>query len=153
MICKGTVKSFCCEDISLIENYDKAIISNEMWDCHHRLEIQNNIITSKSDLIKQELYYNRPASELIFLTKADHRKLHISLFRKQDIIKSHKQTNITKQQISNTLTGKSKTESHKQHMRKPKQKYKWLTPDGKIVLMSVNHARRYHPDWTIIGEA
>ena len=152
MICKGTVKSFCCEDVSLIENYDKAINSNEMWDCHHRLEIQNNIIISKRDLIKQGLYYNRPASELIFLTKADHRKLHISLFRKQNIIKSHKQTNTTRQQISNTLTGKSKTESHKQHMRKPKQRFKYLTPSGNIIEMVVNAATRYHPDWIKIGE-
>ena len=33
MICKVHVKDFCCEDISLIENYDKAINSNEIWDC------------------------------------------------------------------------------------------------------------------------
>ena len=29
----------CCEDISLIENYESAISDKtEMWDCHHRLE-------------------------------------------------------------------------------------------------------------------
>ena len=36
MINEG-VKKFCNEDISLIENYNKAISdSNQTWDCHHR---------------------------------------------------------------------------------------------------------------------
>ena len=33
-------KKFCKDDISLIENFDKAISdSNQTWDCHHRREI------------------------------------------------------------------------------------------------------------------
>ena len=62
---------YCREDLSLIENYDKAINDNtQIWRCHHRLEIQDNgkIIYTSKQLQDMGLYYNRPASELIFLT-------------------------------------------------------------------------------------
>ena len=75
MISKN-IQEFCCEDVSLIENYDKAIADSERWDCHHRLEIQNNKTISKDELIQNNLYFNRPASELIFLTVSEHAKLH-----------------------------------------------------------------------------
>ena len=79
MICEHTVKKFCSEDISLIENYDKAIVdTTQTWHCHHRLEIQNDKIISKQELIENDLYYNRPASELIFLTSFEHSSLHSS---------------------------------------------------------------------------
>ena len=69
------INKYCKEDISLIENYDKAISdTSEIWDCHHRLETELNV--SAKQLIKMNLYYDRPASELIFLTHAEHTKLH-----------------------------------------------------------------------------
>ena len=59
-------KDYCCEDISLIENYEQALNDQtQVWDCHHRLEIELGL--SAAELIKQGLYWNRPASELIFL--------------------------------------------------------------------------------------
>lgn len=65
----------CSEDPSLIENYYKAIDDQEQtWIIHHRLEIDKNL-TAKQ-LKKQNLYYNRPASELIYLTSSEHIKLH-----------------------------------------------------------------------------
>ena len=73
MIYLKNVKKFCKDDISLIENYDKAIADKtQVWQCHHRRET----IFSKSDLIEIGEYYNRPACELIFLTPTDHRRLH-----------------------------------------------------------------------------
>ena len=67
------VKNYCNEDISLIENYEKAISdSNQTWDCHHRREIT----TSKKELIENNEYYSRPAKELIFLTHSEHTALH-----------------------------------------------------------------------------
>lgn len=68
------IQKFCCEDISLIKNYDKAINDTEIWDCHHRLEIELNL--SRDELKERDLYYNRPASELILLTHSEHQKLH-----------------------------------------------------------------------------
>lgn len=75
MIAKNReLKRYCCEDISLIENYEKAIASNELYHCHHRLETDKCL--SKTELIELKLYWNRPANELIFLTVSEHRKLH-----------------------------------------------------------------------------
>lgn len=66
-------KNFCKDDISLIENYDKAISdSTQMWHCHHRREK----IFSRKELIENNEYYKRPASELIFLTEYEHKSLH-----------------------------------------------------------------------------
>ena len=66
-------KTYCKDDISLIENFDKAVNDKEhTWDCHHRREIT----TPRKELIEIREYYNRPASELIFLTQKEHRALH-----------------------------------------------------------------------------
>lgn len=75
-------KKFCKEDISLIENYDKAIAdSTHLWDCHHRDEIKvlpsgMTVIRSRQELIENNRYYNCPANELIFLTHEEHTSLH-----------------------------------------------------------------------------
>ena len=73
MINERFAKSYCKDDISLIENYEKAVNdATQTWDCHHRRET----IYSKSGLKEIGEYYNRPACELIFLTKSEHMKLH-----------------------------------------------------------------------------
>lgn len=60
-----------------IENYDKAVADkNETWDCHHRLEIQGQFRNSVKLLKRCGMYFNRPASELIFLTNEEHMRLH-----------------------------------------------------------------------------
>ena len=154
MICKETVSIFCCEDISLIENYNKAIEDkNKVWHCHHRLEIQDDKIITKQELINLNLYYHRPASELIFLTETEHKSLHLHIFRNNGITTEEHRTLKTKKAISETMKGVKKTESHKLHMQKQKNKYKWLTPLGEIKEMSSNHAHRYHPDWKLIEES
>ena len=77
MICIQTINKYCKEDISLIENYDKAINDKEhIWDCHHKLEIGEGYTNSTEDLKLMNLYFNRPANELIFITHAEHSKLH-----------------------------------------------------------------------------
>ena len=73
MINLKNVKKFCKDDFSLIENYDKAIADKtQVWDCHHRRET----IYSAKELIEIGEYYNRPACELILLTKSEHTRLH-----------------------------------------------------------------------------
>ena len=164
---KKFVKKCCCEDISLIENYEKAVNDkNQIWDLHHKLEIE--LEKTANDLISIGLYYNRPASELIFLTHKEHTQLHQSQNYMKQIISNNcsgekngmynkNHTKETKEKISKKRKerkGFNHSEETKIKMsisaRKPKQKYKWLTPDGKIVLMSVNPAHRYHPDWVLI---
>lgn len=73
MINLRNVKEFC-KEFEKIENYQEAASSLEIWDCHHRNEIDMNL--SRQELIDRDLYYNRPASELVFLTHRDHRSLH-----------------------------------------------------------------------------
>lgn len=77
MINEKYAKKFCCDDISLIENYDMAVTdTTQTWDCHHRGEILPCGRFSRDDLKKFGLYFNRPATELIFLTPTAHRQLH-----------------------------------------------------------------------------
>ena len=82
MISENQAKSFCREEISLIENYQEAIADKEtMWHCHHRDEIRflpSGMIAlrSKKELIENGRYYHCPANELIFMRSREHRALH-----------------------------------------------------------------------------
>lgn len=72
--CKRTGIKYCSEDVSKIENFDKAASSNMMYHFHHRLETDLGV--SRTWLIKHNLYYKRPASELILLTREEHQSIH-----------------------------------------------------------------------------
>ena len=72
-------KMYCSEDIALIENYHEAITDEEkMWDIHHRRECdsEGRTLFTKKQLIDMGLYFKRPASELMFVTRSLHLKLH-----------------------------------------------------------------------------
>lgn len=90
---RKNMKELCSEDPSLIENYDKAIADTEnMWVCHHRLEIDENGKQrySRAELKEKGMYYKRPASELIFLTNAEHIALHMNDEAKEKLRQLHK---------------------------------------------------------------
>ena len=77
MINEKQAQKYCNTSISEIENYEKAVNdTTHMWHCHHRLECVDGVFTPLAELKKKDLYYNRPASELIFLTVSAHRSLH-----------------------------------------------------------------------------
>lgn len=77
MINEQHVKQYCCEDPSLIENYDKAVNDKtQTWDIHHRGEILPCGRFSPESLKKHGLYWNLPASQLIFLSHGEHMRLH-----------------------------------------------------------------------------
>lgn len=79
MINSYNAKRFCCEDISLIENYSQAISDQtKMWDIHHRRECddEGRTLFTHKQLKEMNLYLNRPASELVFVTRSMHWKLH-----------------------------------------------------------------------------
>ena len=68
-----------CKDYKNIENYEKAKKDNfKGWECHHRLEThtpdgkRRDVDISQKELIALGMYYNRPASELIFLPASEH---------------------------------------------------------------------------------
>ena len=121
---------YCCEDLSLIENYEQAINDKEnKWDCHHRLE--TDLKLSANELKARNMYYNRPASELIFLTHTEHTKIHksgiyLSEEHKRKISENHADTSgekngmygkhfseETRKKISEKLKGKPKSPEHK----------------------------------------
>ena len=65
--------------IDLIENYDLAVKDNlKGWHIHHRLELHPDFTVRfmKQSLIKLDLYYNRPPSELIWLRRTEHKRMH-----------------------------------------------------------------------------
>ena len=85
MINENNAKRYCSEDIALIENYHQAIADQtKMWDIHHRRESDENgrTLFTKKQLIDIGLYLNRPASELVFVTRSMHKKLHREMSEK-----------------------------------------------------------------------
>lgn len=72
-------RMYCRDDLSLVENYDKAKPDGfKGWHMHHRLELtlDGQPALTGDDLKRMGMYYNRPYFELIFLTVKEHRKLH-----------------------------------------------------------------------------
>ena len=152
MINEYAAKKYCCDDLSLIENYDKAINDNQIWHCHHRLEIHGNIKLSADELKYQDLYYDRPAYELIFLTRTEHMSLH-----NQNRTEEHKHKISEANKANKNTKGKhwewteeSKKRQSILHTGKPLPKNKWKTPDGNIIEMAKNNVVRYHKDWVLV---
>ena len=72
-----------CKDYQNIENYEKALADNFVgWECHHRLQTwtsdgERRLVDITADELKAlDMYYNRPAEELVFLTTTEHSSLH-----------------------------------------------------------------------------
>lgn len=79
MINERQAHKFCKDDISKIENYDKAIAdTSHTWVIHHRLELtlDGEFALTPEQLKMHDMYYNRPYYELIFLTRAEHIRIH-----------------------------------------------------------------------------
>ena len=145
MINEINVKLYCAEDISLIENYDKAVNdTTQMWECHHRLETDLGL--SKGELIDLRLYTNRPANELIFLSKKEHKALHMSVHRKNGILPTRKGKDCN-------FYGVHRFGKDAPNYGNKQPKYKWKTSSGEIRIMDMANAHKHHPDWIKIGEA
>ena len=70
-------EDYCCEPLELVENYAAAKADDfKCWDIHHRGEILPCGRFSTDDLKKFGLYWNRPASELIWLRHDEHIAMH-----------------------------------------------------------------------------
>lgn len=80
MINEIQAQKYCRDDLSKIENYDKAIAdTTQTWHLHHRLELtlDGEFALTPEQLKLHDMYYNRPYYELIFLTRTEHRRLHM----------------------------------------------------------------------------
>lgn len=110
MINEKYAKKYCRDDLSKIENYEQAIADKQhTWQCHHRLELtlDGDFALSRDQLKMHDMYYNRPYYELIFLTPAEHGRLHM-----KDMHLSEE----TKRKISEAQKGKHHTEETRRKM-------------------------------------
>jgi hypothetical protein len=114
MISIKNVKRYC-KNYTEIENYELAIKSDELYECHHRLETHNSdgekrlVQLNKEELIALNMYYNRPPEELIFLSRSEHRVIH-------DCGKFNKGKHLSEEQkgkLSKMLKGRKFTDEHK----------------------------------------
>ena len=110
MINEKCAKSFCCEDISLIENYELAINdTTQTWICHHILGEQFD----RQYLINNNLYENRPACEFKFVTLSEHNHIHNKSFMMREAKKGIPMSDATKKAISEAHKGVPLSEAHK----------------------------------------
>lgn len=107
-----------CDEIENVENYEKAKADNfKGWECHHRLELIETggvCDVDRQDLIDWNIYWHRPADELIFLTRKEHNLLH----KKDKTVwnKGKHHSEETKQKISEANRGKCRTEEFKKNL-------------------------------------
>lgn len=66
------IKKYCREPIENIKGYREAVESEGRYDCHHI----NGLTFTSEELKKMNMYYHRPASELIIMSRFDHKSLH-----------------------------------------------------------------------------
>ena len=104
-----------CKYYENIENYQKALADNFIgWDCHHRLETHTSdgerrlVDITHKELKSLDMYYDRPSSELIFLTRNEHKSLH-------------KVSEETKKKMSESKKGKKHSEEAKKKMSEAKK--------------------------------
>ena len=127
-----------CKEPEKIENYDKAAADNfKNWVCHHRLETwTSDGFRREVDILSAELralgiYYNRPADELIFFRKGEHRILHT---------KGKQKSEETKKKLSESNKGKHHTEETKKKMSES-QKGKHFSEEHKMKISESNKGK------------
>lgn len=126
---KSSLK-FCKDDISKIENYEKAIAdTSHTWDLHHRLELtlDGEFAHSAKELRRLGMYYHRPYFELIFLPQAEHIRLHNKLRSTEssknmitintNFWKGKAKSAEQRKKISDALKGKPKSLAQRQYMK------------------------------------
>ena len=116
-----------CKEPENIENYKAAKKCNfKGWDCHHRLETHNSdgerrlVDISQKELIALGIYWNRPAEELIFLKRSEHRKLHKcseeTKKKMSEAKKGHTVSEETRNKLSEANIGKKHSAETKKKM-------------------------------------
>ena len=102
-------EKYCCEDISLIENYNQAVTSDEKWEVHHKL----GLYFKKQWLIDNGFYYDQRAEMLVFMKRDEHNILHNTGNRHR---LGKPNTEETKRKMSETHKGKHHTDETKRKM-------------------------------------
>ena len=141
-------KSCYCDNIESVENYEAVKKDNfKGWQCHHRLETHNSdgerrpVDISLKELIVLDMYYHRPAEELIFMTTLEHKRLHTKGKKMPAISaakKGHRCSEETKRKLSTAHKGrvspnkgKHFSEEHKRKLSAAMRGKHWKLVDGK----------------------
>ena len=148
-----------CKDYTNVENYEKAKADDfKGWHCHHRLEThtpdgeRRDVDITRGELLALGMYYNRPASELIFLTRSEHMSLHKpseeTKKKMSEANKGEKGPNYgkhlseeTKKKLSEAQIGKHISEETKKKMSEA-QKGKHLSEETKKKLSEANKGKK-----------
>lgn len=128
----------------LIENYEEAMNSEEMYICHHRKEITEdgrNAFTA-DELIDLGEYYHRPPEELIFLTKSVHKALHMAANNKDRNVTDEHKKELAK------LRNKRYREKHREELNQ-KSRERYANNDEYRKTRAEQHKKwiNEHPDW------
>lgn len=115
-----------CENYQDIENYELAKADNFVgWECHHRLETHSSdgerrlVDITKKELIALDMYWHRPASELIFMKLSEHHLLHQ---KDNQFAKGYHHSEETKRKLSDALKGRLSPNKGKHHSEETKRK-------------------------------
>lgn len=163
-----SVKLYCCEDISKIENYEQAMNDEtQTWNCHHRLESHNSdgerrlVNLTVEELSALDMYFHRPASELIFLTVKEHRSLHKHSEESKKKMSEAKKGNIFSEEHKKKLSEASKgnTNALGNHFKLSEEQKKKISEAHKGILHSeeskkkiseANKGKRKGKHWKLV---
>lgn len=129
------LKSYCSGDYTKIENYEDAVNdTTQKWECHHRKELTEDgkFAYSKEDLIEKKKYYDRPPSELIFLTESEHKKLH-----------GKGRSDATREKMGKANKGIPKTAEHREKLSKANKGMRYPSKHHDITVSQVDDRKAY----------
>ena len=96
-----------CKEYENIENYQKAKADDFVgWICHHR----KGVDIPTEELQALGMYYDRPADELIFLTRSEHHSLHKKGKKRKTM------SDEAKIKLSISLKGRTFSEEHRKKL-------------------------------------
>lgn len=145
MINESQAKQYCREDITHIKNYAEAVADKtRTWLCHH---INGEPFTGfcRKDLIKMNMYEQRPASELMFVTRKMHEDIHGSCKTAGKSNKGRTPSKETRQKLSDAKKGKHPSEESRKKMS-VSMKGRTLSEEHRQKLSIANKGKRLSED-------
>ena len=142
---KHNWKKYCSEPLDNIENYQQALVEGFAgWCIHHRREIKpDGTRVSMKELKSNGLYYDRPASELVFMRFGEHTSLHM-LGNKY--MKGKQLSEEARKKMSEAHIGRTLSEEHCQKIAES-LKGKHQTQESRQK-NSLAHIGKHHSDET-----